>query len=134
MINAVDIFKGILGMGLQVTMTQVKEALESIDTTVIYNKHRATYRVAVWDKVSPVNGIPAEQVLERADLQGDGEVYMLYKDDKLIVLQPHVPGEAGHKKMDKGMADLHGRKHCDDLATQHADQEIFDLVLEKVAQ
>jgi hypothetical protein len=62
--------------------------------TVAEAKQR--YRVELWDRVTPVNGVPAAEILAaRQDIPDGGVVYLIYRDDQVLYFQPHAPGQAG---------------------------------------
>lgn len=52
-----------------------------------------------WDWVSPINGVPAETVRERADVL-PGQAYLIYVDGTVAVFQPHLPNSPGLVPLD----------------------------------
>lgn len=49
----------------------------------------------LWDKETPINGVSADEILARPDYPG-GEIYLIYINGALAVLQPHAPREGMH--------------------------------------
>jgi len=76
---------------------------------------RARYTVTLWDKASPINGVPAEQVLQSHAVPPNGSVYLIYRDGNLLYFQPHAPWVAGLVPM------------TDSEALQYADEQVLQL-------
>lgn len=115
-------------------------ALARVDQTALRTKHRQRLRYEVWDGVTPVNGIPAEVWLrtpgaERARAAGC-PMYHVWRDDALIMFQPHCPFTGGLLSSDPGHP-MHVRhvaeRHLDHLAEQAADQEALVEALRHLA-
>lgn len=132
MLTAIQIWQRLTQMGLQKSLSDINTALTQVDQQAIFSQERARYTVEVWDKQSPINGVPAEQILQRQDLPEGGEVYLIYVDGRLLYLQPHDPFQAGIVPMTKENVLEIANKHVDQLAWQVADEKIFEAVLEKL--
>lgn len=113
----------------------IDAALAKVDQPSVFAKHRARYISKVWDERSPINGVPAEQVLARQDIPKDPnrKILLIYVDGRLARIQPHHPDEAGFVAMTESDLDdanpnsvVH--RHLDDLAQREADVEILDTV------
>lgn len=130
-VNTLDVLRSAQQLGIPTDIQKVKDVLALYDQDALYRTERDRFEVKVWDKVSDINGITAEQILsQRQDISSDGEVYMIYIDGKLTVFQPHVPDQAGFVKMDKTTAQAHGSKHADGMAQDRVDRQVLDKVLE----
>jgi hypothetical protein len=119
-------------MGINKTLAEIDAALAQIDQQAVFNQEHVRFEVAVWDKVTPINGVPAEKIITREDVPDDGEIYLLYVDGQLRFLQPHDPFQGGIVPMTKDNVLRIANQHVDQLAWQAADEKIFEMVLEKL--
>lgn len=132
MLTKLQVWKRFNEMGVNKTLAEIDAALAQVDQQAIFNQERSRFRVEVWDKVTPINGIPAEKILAREDVPDDGEIYLLYVDGVLRFLQPHNPFQAGIVPMTAENVMQVANQHVDQLAWQAADEKIFEMVLEKL--
>lgn len=133
MLTNIQVWQRLNALGVNKPLSEINTALSRIDQKAIFGKHRARVKVEVWDKQSPVNGVPAEQILSsRTDIPADGEVYLLYIDDRLVYFQPHEPNQAGLVPMTKDTVLTIANQHADQLATTFADDEVFEKVIEQL--
>ena len=131
MLTNIQAWKRLNEMGVTKTLAEVETALATVNQEAMFNTERSRYTIAVWDKVSPINGVSAEQVLQgRNDICG--EVYLVYVDGNLLFFQPHNPAHAGFVGMDAQQVLVVANSHADQLAWGNADAKIFDAFLEKV--
>ena len=131
-ITKIQIWQRLNDMGVSKTLTEVETALSEVDTESIFNTERAKYKIEVWDKVSPINGISASKILERTDIPEGGEIYLIYINNQLVYLQPHDPFQAGLVPLtSENVLDI-ANQHIDQLAWQAANEKIFETVLEKL--
>lgn len=130
MLTKLQVWKRLNEMGVNKTLAEIDAALAQVDQQAIFNQERSRFRVEVWDKVTPINGMPAEKILAREDVPDDGEIYLLYVDGVLRFLQPHNPFEAGIVPMTAENVMQVANQHVDQLAWQAADEKIFDRLLE----
>lgn len=133
MLTRIHVWQRLNSMGVNKTIADIDAALTKVDQQAIFNKHRARIRIEVWDKKSPINDVPAEQILSsRTDISANGEVYLLYVDDRLIYFQPHDPNQAGQVAITKDNVLTIANQHADQIATTFADDEVFEQVLEQL--
>ena len=130
MLTKLQVWKRLNEMGVNKTLAEIDAALAQVDQQAIFNQERSRFRVEVWDKVTPINGMPAEKILAREDVPDDGEIYLLYVDGVLRFLQPHNPFQAGIVPMTAENVMQVANQHVDQLAWQAADEKIFDRLLE----
>jgi len=132
MLTKFQVWKRLNEMGVNKTLAEIDAALAQIDQQAIFEQERTRFKVEVWDKVTPINGVPAEKIVAREDVPDDGAVYLLYVDGQLRYLQPHDPFQAGIVPMTKDNVLQIANQHVDQLAWQAADEKIFETVLEKL--
>lgn len=65
------------------------------------NEELSKYRIEVWDKVSPINGKPAELFKSQPDYFEDGIVLLCYYNDQLAFFQPYHPFRGGPIREDE---------------------------------
>ena len=69
----------------------------------------------IWDKLSPINGVTAEEMLLRrgCEIPPGGEVYLIRDQDtgRVLVWQPHLPNTSGLVPMTRDMARAVGMTH-----------------------
>ena len=131
MIDKIQVWQRLNQMGVSKTLTEIDTALSQIDQQAVFNQERSRFKIEIWDKVTPINGVPAEKILAREDVP-DGEVYLVYVDDQLLYLQPHDPFQAGIVPLTAETVEQVANQHIDQLAWQVADEKIFNMVLEKL--
>jgi hypothetical protein len=130
-VKALDVLRSAQQLGIPTDVQKVKDALALFDQDALLRTERDRFEVKVWDKVSDINGVTAEQILStRDDVSTDGEVYLIYIDGKLTIFQPHVPDQSGFVKMDRNSALSHGANHADIMANDRVNQQVLDKVLE----
>lgn len=134
MIDAIAILERVRALGANKTLADVNEAIAKRDiNTRIAERITQKYRVELWDKVSPINGVPAERVLASyKDIRPDGEVYLIYVNGRLTYFQPHPPGEAGMRPMSRDEALSIADEHITLLATEEVEEEITRDVIEEL--
>jgi len=132
MLTKFQVWKRLNEMGVNKTLTEIDAALAQIDQQAIFEQERTRFKVEVWDKVTPINGVPAEKIIAREDVPDDGEIYLLYVDGQLRYLQPHNPFQAGIVPVTKDNVLQIANQHVDQLAWQAVDEKIFEMVLEKL--
>jgi len=123
-----QVFRAAVSIVPTIKPSEVKNILNTIDVDSIYNEIRSKYTYKIWDKRSPINGVPASRILGRGDFINADVVYLVYRDGVLMYVQPTNPFEAGHKPISKDEVDSIANKHIDMIA----ESEAFNIVVEKV--
>ncbi|MDI6872107.1 MAG: hypothetical protein QME79_12340 [Bacillota bacterium] len=132
-IDKLAILREARSLGANATLAQVSAALGKRNVAERAEAKKARYRVELWDKKSPINGMPAEQVLAaRTDIPQNGEVYLIYIDGKLVYFQPHPPDEGGIRAMTKDEALQIASAHVNRMVEAEAEAEIAREVLEEL--
>ena len=84
MVDKIGILERARQLGSTKTLADVSAALAKRDINAYKEKHKQRYRIEIWDKKSPINGVPAEKIFaSRADIPEGGEVYLIYIDGQL---------------------------------------------------
>jgi hypothetical protein len=132
MLTELQVWQRLNEVGITKTLSEIETALSQVDQQAIFEQERSRFRIEIWDKQTPINGVPPEKIVAREDVPDDGEVYLVYVDGKLLYLQPHDPFQAGIIPMTKDNVLVIANQHVDQLTWQYADQKIFEAVLEKL--
>lgn len=132
MLTKFQVWKRLNELSVNKTLTEINAALAQVDQQAIFNQERNRFKIEVWDKVTPINGVPAEKIIAREDILDNGEIYLLYVDGQLRYLQPHDPFQAGIVPMTAENVVQIANQHADQLAWQATDEKIFEMVLEKL--
>ena len=83
-----------------------------VDIDEIIENLKTNYSWEIWDKKSPINGIESEQILKRKDIIYGGEIYLIKRNNKIIIFQPH---SLNMKAMDLSLAISSAKEHIDNL-------------------
>ncbi len=127
MLNSLDILKEARELGSTKTLADVDVLLAGYDYPVLREAEWANYRIELYDKQSPINGVSAEQVLR--DMPVGGEVYLIYINDRLVYLQTHDPEEIGFVAMTADRALEAANAIVDSLVEQVVDARVREEVL-----
>jgi len=133
LINKIALLERARELRANKTLADVEAALGKRDVAARKEQKKARYRVEIWNKRSPINGVPAEKILaSRTDIPENGEVYLIYIDGNLTYFQPHPPGEGGLRPMTRKEALQIASAHVDKMAEAEAEAEIINEVLEEL--
>ena len=99
-------------------VNDVKAALAQIDQDAIFRAHRARVVEQIWDGVTPINGVPAEE-MKRLHQIGDSDgAYTIAVDGRIIVFQPV------HGVKDAAELARRAQEHADQIAAAYVHQDI----------
>jgi hypothetical protein len=101
--------------------------LAGYDYPALREAERVNYRIELYDKASPINGVPAEIILK--DAPAGGEVYLIYMHNRLVYLQTHDPEEIGFVAMTEERALEAAGTIVDELVEQVVDARVRQEVL-----
>lgn len=132
MVSEVDILRALREIGIQVSAQKVRAYLASVDRETLKNELRAHYRVEVWDRKSPINGVPAEVILaSRRDIPPGGLAYLIIKDGRVVYFQPHDPFEPGLVKLTEANVHEVGARHLERIVEDEVAQRILQMAVER---
>lgn len=131
-VKAIDVLERVVNLGGSATLDQVKQKIESFDRTPFEEQEKTRYKVELWDKLSPINGVDAKIVKERHKVQDDGEVYLIYIDGNLSFLQAYDPDQMGFVKMTSDTALLKAENIIIGRVEDAVDNIVIELVLEEL--
>lgn len=97
MLDELKILKEARDLGSTKTLADIQTLVATYNYDTLVQQEKARYRAELWDKISPINGISPEKILE--DAPTNGEIYLIYVDDRLIFLQKHDPEQIGFAAM-----------------------------------
>lgn len=111
---------------------EIDAALAAVNQDAVYDEQRAAWTTQVWDRTSPINGVPAEHFLARDDVGPTGDIYLLIRDGQVVMFQPHEPGVAGIVRVPKGRGLTRGNSHADEIAADGAAAETTRRVIARL--
>jgi hypothetical protein len=119
-----------------VTDAEIDAALASVNADTIFDAERATWTTQVWDRKSPINGVPAQHFLDRDDVDevGTDDIYLLIKDGAVVGFQPHEAGTPGLTRIPKGKGVVKAKAHTDEIAADATAAEVVRQVREKLTK
>lgn len=133
-VTAADIVDFAANLQPAVTLVEadVQTELDLVDQDAILATEEAKFTHEIWDKTSPINGVPAATVLaNRKDIPAGGEVYLI-KDaatGRVVYFQPHQPGVEGLQAMDSETVGTHAEDHCHGICCDNARMEVIRTVM-----
>lgn len=114
------------------TDAELDAALASIDQDALYDQERAGWTAEVWDRQSPINGVPAQHFLDRGDVPAEGDVYLVKQNGQVVMFQPHEPHVGGIVPVPVGKGLERGNLDADQIAADRTASEVARRVVEHV--
>lgn len=112
------------GRGYAIDPAKVALALAEMDTDLLYQEAHGSVEWEVWDKASPINGVPAEEVLARAEYAQADVIYLVRVGGDVVFFQPHAPGVSGFQNITDDVVET--------MAAEHAASIVEDIVANSV--
>lgn len=119
---------------LSATDAEIDAALATVNQDAIYDAERSTWTTQVWDRKSPINGVPAQYFLDRVDVdeKGTDDIYLLLRDGQVVMFQPHEPDVQGLVRVPRGRGLARGNTHADVISADNASGEVVRRVREHI--
>lgn len=114
------------------TDAELDAALATVDLNALYDQERPPWTTEVWDKTSPINDVPASEILKRPDVPANGDIYLLRENGVITVFQPHPPEVQGLEPIAKGRGMMMGREHADIIAAHRAQSRGAQMIVDHV--
>lgn len=127
------VMAALAGTGVKFEPRLVSVVFATIDQGPIEEASLERVRYEIWDQESPLNGVVAADIKARADYVG-GEVYLLFVDDRLAVIQPIAPGVSGLTPMTLESACRYAGQQVTDTAEQLTFQAVLGRVQDVLSQ
>lgn len=112
------------------TNAEIDAAMAQVDQQAIIAAERAKYTVTVWDKQTPINGVPAEIVIESHRIPEHGTAYMICQGETIIFFQSRDPFTGAIITPEPAQAI--GEAHLDQFVESVAQQAIVEAIIEKL--
>lgn len=111
---------------------QIRAAIARAKADDKFDARRSELTEEVWDRVSPINGVPAQHFLDRADVDenGDDDIILIKKGGRVVQFQPHEPKVSGMVRIGKGNGLAKGKEIADRQAASAAVGEVVSVVAE----
>ncbi len=112
-----------ISLGEEIALNDTALVYIQIDQPAIESMAQGRIRWEEWDKKSSINGVAAQQILTRPDYSGGG-IYLIFVDEVLTFLQPHMPGEEGTAPIPQDQ--------LAEVAELHVAEIVRDFVMEAI--
>lgn len=123
--------------GVELTRTEIEEIAANFDDKAYRKDREEFFETVLWDKESPINGVPAEEVLAaREDIPEGGEVYLIREREsgRVHFFQPHVAEAEGLEKITKKNWHGNAKKHLDQVIDANVSAAFGNTVQQKIAE
>lgn len=131
--QAQDVLAAIHDSVPDATETDVDVALADVDADEVWDEEAAGWTHEVWDRTSPINGVPAAQVLaSRTDIPATGDVILVKQGDRVVMFQPHEPDQPGIVAIPAGQGMARGRAIADRIVSERVSARVAERVREKL--
>ena len=129
--NSELFYNKLVNSGVNISLEELNEIIANINIEDIKESLKKSYRLELWDKKTPINGVDAETILKSKPYT-IGSVYLIYIDDKLVYLQDHNPNESGYVKMTKVQAQTIGEQFIDKRIENELNVVLYDRILNEI--
>ena len=129
--NSELFYNKLVNNGVNISLEKINEIISKIDIDNIKEDLKKSYKLEIWDKKSPINGVEAEIVLKSKPYE-IGSVYLIYVNDKLVHLQDHNPNERGYVKMTKNQAKTIGEQFIERRVGEELNILLYDKILNEI--
>lgn len=129
--NSELFYNKLVNNGVNISLEEINEIISKIDIDDIKEDLKKSYKLEIWDKKSPINGVEAETVLKSKPYE-IGSVYLIYVNDKLVYLQDHNPNEGGYIKMTKTQAKTIGEQFIERRVGEELNILLYDKILNEI--
>ena len=129
--NSELFYNKLVNSGVNISLEELNEIISNINIEDIKESLKKSYRLELWDKKTPINGVDAETILKSKPYT-IGSVYLIYIDDKLVYLQDHNPNESGYVKMTKVQAQTIGEQFIDKRIENELNVILYDRILNEI--
>ena len=133
MIDIENIYKKLTESGLSVDMDRLKTFVKNINEKKIEKEIKKLYKLEIWDKKSPINGIDAETILSRKKYDIDS-AYLIYVGDKLTYFQDHNPNQSGYCTMSEEEAREIGNEFIKNRVQERINIQVYNNLFEIIKQ
>lgn len=124
-------YNKLVNNGVNISLEEINEIISKIDIDNIKEDLKKSYKLEIWDKKSPINGVEAEIVLKSKPYE-IGSAYLIYVNDKLVYLQDHNPNERGYVKMTKNQAKTIGEQFIERKVGEELNILLYDKILNEI--
>lgn len=114
------------------TEVEINSALTTINQDIIWEEEETESIPEVWDQLSDINGIPAQQVLaERDDIVPGSDIVLVRNSSgDVVIFQPHAPESEGLVSITDG--NVTGRAMADEMISARVSSRVKLEVLNQI--
>lgn len=135
MITINDVKQVLVEKGVDKTDAEIQAQIDLYDFSALINTEKAKYTVEIWDKVSQINGVDADTILQgRTDIPDNGEIYLIKQDGVVKTFQPHNPNKVGCEAMTEQEATSIANTQINRLAESVVDIQVLQQIVDALSQ
>lgn len=130
-VTRLQVRRALVDYGLQhKTNAEIDAAMAQVDQEAMVAAEKAKYTVQVWDKETPINGVPAETVITSHAIPEEGTAYMIFEGPRIVFFQSRDPytGSVITPESAPTVANL----HLDNFAMEQASIAIIEAIIDKL--
>lgn len=131
MIDKIKLLKHIQLSNGNSSIGEIEDLINKQDREQIENEQKSRFSYEIWDKKSPIKGIPATKI--KSSINHDfKQVYLIYIDNKLVYFQDHKPNESGYISMTKSEAEKEAQEFINKKIEEYTDDIIAKNVIKTI--
>lgn len=131
MFDKVKLLNKSIQLGSKKNLDELEKIIDKYNIDEYIKKTKNQFKLEIWDKKSPINGVNAKDILSKKKYDID-QVYLIYINNKLVYLQDHNPNESGFVKMTKNDIEIIGNEFIDKKAKELSKIEIEKEIIKEM--
>ncbi len=132
MVDSERILKYLKSKGCEIDIKTIDKLISRFDRDSISETQAKRLRYEIWDKKSPINDIPAEDIINSRSYK-IVSAYLIYVDEQLVYFQDHNPNEEGYVSMTKKEAEQIAQNFIKEKIEEYVDGIIVNYILQQVS-
>lgn len=132
MVDSERILKYLKSKGCEIDIKTIDKLISRFDRDSISETQAKRFRYEIWDKKSPINNVPAEDIINSRSYK-IVSAYLIYVDEQLVYFQDHNPSEEGYVSMTKKEAEQIAQDFIKEKIEECVDNIIVNYILQQVS-
>ena len=132
MVDSERILKYLKSKGYGIDIKTIDKLISKFDIDSISETQAKRFRYEIWDKKSPINNVPAEDIINSRNYK-IVNAYLIYVDEQLVYFQDHNPNEEGYVSMTKKEAEQIAQDFIKEKIGECVDNIIVNYILQQVS-
>lgn len=124
--------KALVEYGLQhKTNAEIEAAMDLVDQEEVFNSLKGRYTIEVWDKETPINGVPADEVIASFGIAEGHTAYIIRKEGQIVFFQTSNPFDGNTPITSENALEIASR-HLDEYVAELAISNIVDRIIDNI--